>query len=169
MTIEFSHSSIQELGAYRVLRQVAARLDATTAATRVMWTGNMASASNAAAGLSVFYLDPADIAVSGRTSYMRLRGTFLTNDVAPTVDFYVALFPVTAVAGAATTVSVTLGSVTAQTSTVTAPNADTRNQAVSSDFAAPTAGYYALAAVNSGTMAASSSVAISAELSARWV
>jgi hypothetical protein len=118
----------------------------------------------------VFYFDPADYpSVDGVTAKLRLRGQLFVNDVAPTGNFIIGMYPVTrpATSGGAGLVIYTLGAVTAVCTTITAPAADSSNTVTSSDFAMPTAGYYCLGVQTSATVAASSHLHINAQLQMR--
>lgn len=154
---------------YRELVSGSARLDAPAGGGPYLLgaalTGGITAAS-AAAGLCVFRWDPEWVAESEpvkRTTYLRIRATLLTNATAPAITFTTGLYPVTAAGGAASTVSVTLGSViTGSTVAFASPAKETLGNGHTEDFAAPAAGYYALAVAVSGSAAASSSVAVRA-------
>lgn len=158
---------------YKVMKEASHRFDAPVAGTFVLGngsTGTGVAASGATAGLSVFYIDPADFTAGTRTTKYRVRAGCLTNATAPTINYTVGLYPVTAVAGGAATVSITLGAVTAgSTVAFNAQGASTPAQGNSGDFTAPVAGYYALATVVSGTAAANSAAAVRARLQMRQV
>ena len=152
------------------------RFDAPAAGTFLLPAGAITdagtglAASAAGAGSAVHYIDPGLETANTRTTYYNLSATALVNATAPTVTFTVGLYPVTAVAGAAATLSVTLGTVTAgSTVAFTSPALDSLNHGVSGDFAAPAAGFFALAVVVSGSAAASSSTLISVRLMTRQV
>jgi hypothetical protein len=131
-------------------------------------TVNGSSVSNR--GAAVFYLDPADYTAASRTTKYRVRATLLVNATAPACNFTVGLYPVSAVAGAATELNLTLGTVTAgSTVTFTTPSASTLNQGNSGDFTAPTAGYYALGVLNSGSPIANSVMDFNVTLQMRQV
>lgn len=150
------------------------RADALTAATYVLAEGSVAplAVTAAGAGLAVFHLEPVDFTATGRTTFLRLKASLLTNAVAPTVNFTLGLYPVATVAGAAATVSITLGAViTGTTVAFTTPGASNLFQGVSTDVSAATivAGYYVIGLVVSGASAASSAQAIAARLQVRQV
>lgn len=88
----------------------------------------------------VFYLDPADYAVAGKTTKYRLRGTLITN-TAPGTSFTFRLVSIGATSAFAATVSTTH----ITSSTITTPGANTLNNTTSSELTAPVADYYALA------------------------
>jgi hypothetical protein len=152
------------------------RFDAPTAGTFLLPVGESAAGGTglaitaAGAGLAVAYLDPGLATANTRTNYYNISASALVNATAPTVTFTVGLYPVSAVAGAAATLSVTLGTVVAgSTVAFASPALDTLSHATSGDFTAPAAGFYALAVVVSGSAAASSSVAIAARVMNRQV
>lgn len=112
------------------------------------------------------YLDPADYEAPGRTTKYRLRAALLTNATAPAATFTFKLYAVTAVAGAAGNIALTLSEVAGSAATITTPAGSTRSQAVA-DFTAPAAGYYVIAVANSAKTAASSRVNLTARLLVR--
>lgn len=131
--------------------------DTVTAGTYVMFDGMVLPTANSSPFAAV-YLDPADHAVTGLTTRYRVRGVWITNtQAAPAITCTFGLYPVATAAGAADVVSMTLGTVvTGSTAAIASPAVSTRNQAVSGDFTAPAAGYYALSVVTSGTPVADS-------------
>ena len=161
-------------GAYGYKKHLLAattRLDAPSAGTFLLGAGSSGTgilASNALAGLAAFYLNPADYkesAVNARTVKLIVQATCTTNAVAPAVTFTVGLYPVSAAAGAENVVSVTLGTVTSgSTAAFATPAKETLTEVASSEFVCPTAGFYALAVVCSGSATAKASAAIRANL-----
>jgi hypothetical protein len=148
---------------YRDILVRQARLDAVNTGTYVLRADAGIIAGNAAAGLSVVYLDPADYQFSGRTAKYRVRLTLLTNATNPGAScvFTAGLYPISAVAGGAAAVTVTLGTVTSGSTAAITPNAaNALNHQESGDFTAPSAGYYALAVAVSGANMAASSAAV---------
>lgn len=105
--------------------------------------------------VTLFYIDPADWNVSGRTTKLRIRAGVGTNAVAPGVTFTVGLYPVstlTGSSGAAPTLA--LGPViTGSQAAVATPGAGGGTWVLGADFNCPTAGAYALAVLTSGTTA----------------
>lgn len=136
-------------------------------------TGTGVLASAATAGLAVFYLNPEWFNVSlvnERTTYYQLAVSLLVNAIAPATTFTPALYPVTAIAGAAASVSVTLGSPVAGSAVnFASPAAGSRGQAVSGFFPAPAAGYYAVGISVASNAAAGSSMAVGMTLQMRQV
>lgn len=162
---EYAYSDYKRIGPL-----AASRLDAPGAGTFVLLANAGVLAANASAGYSVFYLDPANYAAGSRTVKYNLDATALVNATAPTVNFTLGLYPVTAVAGAAATLSITLGTVTSgSTCLFTAPGATSTNHVNSTDFTAPAAGYFAIGCVVSGAAAANSSTLVGATLQMRQV
>lgn len=130
--------------------------------------------ATAVAHTGAIYLDPADYsATTGsttRTTKLSLRAHCFTNAVAPATTFTVGLYPITAFAGASGAVSSinTVGTVVgSSTVTFTTPGASNSFTATSSDFTAPTAGFYCLAFTNAAIVAASSKNSIVAWLRMR--
>jgi hypothetical protein len=111
-----------------------------------------------------FYFDPADLAIAGRTTQLRIRGAVITNGTAPATNFTLGLFPV---ATWSNTGVATLSAATATAPVVTNPAPLTRTNAVSAAFTAPAAGWYVLGATTPGTTAAGSTTVIRADLQAR--
>jgi hypothetical protein len=158
-------------GGYKgTLTDASYRLDAVAAGTYILMGsggdfGAGIASANALAGNGVQYADPTIFASGTRTTYYNLRCNAVTNATAPAVNFTVGLYPVTASAGVAATVSVTLGAVVVGSTTAfNAPGASTLGNGSSGDFAAPAAGNFAIAVLVSGAMAASSSIMVRA----RW-
>lgn len=120
--------------------------------------------------LPLIYFDDADYTVSGLTQKLRVSAQVLPNSVAPgTISFTFGLYPVT-VAGAATAINYTLGTlVPSSTAVIANPTASTPARGVSSDFTVPADGYYALGVVTSATIAATSVQALNATLQVRNV
>jgi hypothetical protein len=149
-----------------------ARLDAPASGGPYLlgpgFTGSGVAAAGESAGLSCFYLNPADYeqsSINKRTVKYRVLGFLATNAVAPAITFTVGLYPVSAVAGAEKVVSVTLGTVVSgSTVAFASPAKETLGQAYSTVITAPAAGYYALGVAVSGSAAAKSSVAVRAIL-----
>ncbi|MGA7539958.1 MAG: hypothetical protein WBW93_14455 [Steroidobacteraceae bacterium] len=157
---------------YKELISATSRLDAPASGGPYLLgsgsSGSGVAASNAAAGLSVFYFNPEWVLEKepvSRSTFLRLRVSLLTNAVAPAITFTAGLYSVTACAGAEATSSITLGSaLTGSTVAFASPPKEELKQASTEDFAAPAAGFYALGVAVSGAAAAKSSVAIRALL-----
>lgn len=153
------------------LQAANSRLDAPTAGTYLLGAGTSGvgvAAAGATAGLAAFYLNPADYeesSVNKRTVKLNVQATAITNAVAPAITFTVGLYPVSAAAGAEAVVSLTLGIVTSgSTAAFATPAKETLTQAGSGLFTCPSAGFYALCVVVSGSATAKSSTAIRANL-----
>jgi hypothetical protein len=109
--------------------------------------------------------------VNGAAPKLRIRAELYTNDVAPTGNFTLGLYPITrpGTSGGAGVCIFTLGTVVTGSNgaTFSAPAADGLLNAVSADFALPADGHYVLGVVTTATVAASSHVHISASLQLR--
>lgn len=117
---------------------------------------------------AAIYLDPADYAVMGRTTKLRVEATVITNDTAPGMSFTIDLRPLTTPVGAAAVVAGTVGgSATATAGTFTTPAANSITRRAGTEIAFPTAGLYVLYVGVSTGMAANSSVVIRANLAVR--
>lgn len=142
----------------------------TAAATLFLPAGSNTAlaAATTLSPLSVVYIDPADIAVTGATTQLEVDAICLTNATAPAITFTVGLYPISAVAGGADVITMTAGTVQAgSTVAFASPTASTRSRTLSGVFTAPAAGYYALGVVLSGTTAASSREVIAARVTAK--
>lgn len=135
--------------------------------------GNYTLTDNAlATGVVPFVLDPAELAISGRTTKLRVRATLQCNTVPPGITFTFGLYTISAIGGASGSApTVTLsGVVSGSTVAIATPGADSHQSAVSADFAVPgSPTSYALGVAFSGTSAAGANVAASAQLLARHV
>lgn len=111
-------------------------------------------------GAGMFFLEPDDY-----VGYkLKLRVALYANVTASTSDFTVGLHPITAVAGGATLVTVTAGAMLTPNVTFTAPALSTMTRLETGLFDVPVAGNYVVGVTHSATMAASSSVDITAQL-----
>lgn len=120
----------------------------------------------------IFYFDPADYTAGSRATKFRVRAQYLTNAVAPGTTWTVGLYPVATYGGASGAfpqVSTLSAVVAGSTVAFATPGATTRSQGNSGDFAAPAAGYYVLAIVNSGIAAAGAQYMARAQLQLRQV
>lgn len=116
-----------------------------------------AVAAAAGAKFSAFYLDPADFAVSGKTTVLRLRQTIITNATAPAVTFTAGLYPIATWGGAAgvePTIATIGAVVSGSTAAIASPAASAAaTPVVSTEFTFPAAGWYALGVAQSGSPA----------------
>lgn len=156
---------------YRDVRHSSASHTAgQVAGTYAIGDGNVAAVSGTGtlAPQGVFYFDPADYGgIGGLTTKCRLRAFAFANDVAPTGNYTLGLYPVTrpATSGGAGVDIYTLGTVVAgSTVAFTTPAADSANQGNSGDFTAPAAGFYVIGMVTTATVAASSHLHVGARL-----
>lgn len=107
------------------------------------------------------YIDPADYAVpTGKALKFRVRYAAATNATASTVSYTVGLYPVTAFGGAANVTAINAGTVVtgSQPAQLVTPAASTLFEGHTADFTIASAGYYGLAVVNSGAVAANAAV-----------
>jgi hypothetical protein len=115
-----------------------------------------------------FRRDPADYALTSRTARYRIKVAMSCNAVAPGVTFTFGLATPTVTPGAsgsAPTVTAIAGVGTA--ATVTTPAANVETDAVSTEFAAPTAGLLVAYVTISGNVAAGSRLALLWQLQRR--
>lgn len=129
----------------------------TTAGTYILSeTRPQNIAITAASAYAVWYFDPADYAVTGRSTFLRIRSSVIcpvTLAGSPTV--VTGLYPVTAVSSGG---ALTLGTVvTGSTVTFVAPTGVTMTTDISTDFAVPAAGWYAFAFTSSALVTAGTS------------
>lgn len=120
---------------------------------------------------SIIRIDSADYpTIDSLAPKFRIKWSLMVNDVAPTGNFTIGLYPITrpATSGGAGLDIYTMGTVVSGSngSVFTAPIADSMNNGVSSDFALPADGYYVLGVVTSATVAASSHLHFNAQLQA---
>lgn len=132
-------------------------------------TGSSVAAVPQAAHSNAFYLDPADFAITGRTTQFRLRVSAVTNAVAPAVSITFGLRSVSTWGGASAsipTVATIGGSDVLPTAVLTTPGATTATSVVS-PAGTLTAGWYVVAGTFTGTSAAGSIVGLQAVLQMR--
>jgi len=129
------------------------------------------AASGSLTPISTVYLDPADYpTINSVATIARLRVQLYTNDVAPTGNFTIGLYPITrpAASGTAGQCRYTLGTViSGSTVLFTAPAADGLLTGVSTSFALPAAGHYAIAVVTTANVAANAHLHMCATLAMR--
>lgn len=168
-------TALDPSGAFTVFRNIYAdtgKFVSSTAAGTYLFdpsSGSGFTISTGGSGESIFYFEPADYAVAGRTPMLRLKTNLQTNAVASTSNFTFGLYPVTAVAGGSGTLVATLGTVIAGSTVLyTAPAASSMFHGETAEFALPAAGYYALGVVSSATIATNAHVAMQVFLQVRW-
>lgn len=93
-----------------------------------------------------FYFDPADYAVTGMTTKIRLRGFIVTDTTAPSTNF---TFRLSTIVSTAAFVG-GIGATTLSASAISADSGNTLYQTTSADLTAPAAGWYVLCC-SSGT------------------
>lgn len=150
------------LGAYRTIHDIPGAYwdnNDTVLSQFIYGTSGLGMFPNTSAsqfGRPVIPFDPADYAVSGLTTRLRIRAAVVVDDTAPAITFTVGLYPITSV-GAANSIRTTLGVVvTGSQAAVVSPPANQTTQAVSSDFTPPAAGIYSVGVLPSGSPAGSS-------------
>lgn len=125
--------------------------------------------NNGSSPIAAPYVDPADFAISGYTTQIRLRATIYTNATAPAVTFTMGWYPVTFAGGVGNLIP-TLGTVVSGTTVaIASPAALSAVTGVSSAITMPAAGAYSPGVVYSGTPAANSYQAVMVELQVRHI
>lgn len=133
--------------------------------------------TNGTLGSFSFVMDPAWMAVPGRTIKLRLLLTLHTNGTAPATTFQAGLYPVTQIAGAAanSAAMAQFGAVVAgsQPAAVASPAASSTITSLGVDFTCPASGLYGIGMVTSGGVGgstpANSVETFQVELQRRWV
>jgi hypothetical protein len=121
---------------------------------------------------NLIYIAAADFpTLNGVAPKLRIRAQLYTNDVAPTGNYTLGLYPVTrpGTSGGAGVCIFTMGAVVSGSNgaVFTTPAADGLHQAVGADFALPADGHYAIGFVSTANVAANAHVQISASLQMR--
>lgn len=122
--------------------------------------------------INTIYIAAADYpAVDGKAAKLRIRAQLYSNNVAPTGNYTLGLYPITrpATSGGAALNIYTLGTVVAGSNgtTFTTPAADGLLNAVSSDFSLPADGNYVIGVVTTATVVTNSHLHITASLQMR--
>lgn len=157
---------------YRVLQSGQAVFSGGSASTRLFSgvSSDLMVPGNGTPAPVFMYIDPADFPTVGSlTTKLRVRAQVLVNNTAPARTFTFGLYPITSPAGASAIVTFTVGTVVTGSdgATVASPAANSTNNLTGSDFAIPTAGYYAVGIVLSGALPANSAVLLSFQLEMR--
>jgi hypothetical protein len=120
--------------------------------------------------IPLIYFDDADYTVGSKTTKLRLRAQVNTNATAwSSVTATFGLYPVT-FAGAADTLTITLGTVVSgSTVAIANPSASTTNQGNSGDFTIPSDGQYCIGVVTSATLTNNAAALLTAQLQTRNV
>jgi hypothetical protein len=155
-----------------ILNASGSHIAARAAGTYLLGQGTAMSVSGtgALAPVNLIYIDSGDFpTVNGLTPKLRIRATITVNNVAPTGNFTVGLYPITSGAGGTGLKIYTVGTVVtgSQATTVTTPAGSSATHVTGSDFALPANGLYALAVLTTATVAASSLVHVVALLQSR--
>jgi hypothetical protein len=140
--------------------------------TYLMPDGGAAIGTPAGVRLAMFYFDPAQWAVSGRTLRLRVLGMTVGNAVLPGGGVTFGLYTGTITAGGSGSASTVVPNalVTGSGTATVGPAAVAAvASGVSADFAAPVAGAYALGISTTGALAAGNVLDAWAVLQAHWV
>lgn len=110
----------------------------------------------------LFYIDPDDYSISGRTTKLRVVAGCLVSDTAPATTLTLGLYPVTNMSGGASTSNPNFGTVvTGTTVAFASPGVNTESaQTYTSGINLPAEGWYGLGIDALGAMAANSVVTI---------
>lgn len=165
-------NSVDDLSQYSILNTVQGSITAGYGATTSGFNSNglaiRGTGLTAAAPMTVFHIVSTDFkTVTGKAPKLRIRAVMNTNNVAPTGNYTLGLYPVTNASGAgAGLLSYTLGTVVSGSNgaAFSAPAANSLLTAVGSDFALPADGVYCIGVVTSGTTAASAHIGLIAQL-----
>lgn len=118
----------------------------------------------------MFYYDPADYAISGKTTKLRVRAGMSTNATSPAITVTAGLYPISTPGGGAGVGGFTIGTVVTGSTVARALTAsNSLDGSNSGDFTPPSAGWYALGVVGSGTQAANSWIGVNLQLQVRHV
>jgi hypothetical protein len=149
---------------WKVLRHVGGAIAGSTIAGIYGLSETMPSAQPINQPLFYTYFDPADYAVAGRNTMLRIQATVVTNATAPAANFTFGLYPAASTSGGLITNG---GAVAGSTIAVNAPALNTMTTVNSAEFAAPAAALYVLAVSMSATAAAGSTQSFRAQLQLR--
>lgn len=127
------------------------------------------SSSTSWTSMAMVYFAAADYTIASKTQKLRLRAQVNANATAwSSVTATFGLYPVT-FAGAASTISVTFGTVVSGSTVALAnPSASTTSQGNSGDFTIPSDGQYAIGVATSATLTANAYALLTAQLQTRW-
>lgn len=147
-------------------------LDTQTSLTRLLTTaGGAVTGTNSASGTSfAFYINPTELAISGKTTKINIQAVLTTNNVSlGTTTVTCSLYPVT-VASANDAVSVTLGSVVSGSAIqFVNPGTSVITASTSGDLDIPSAGLYVFTSHHTVQPATDSAFALNATLRYRHV
>lgn len=104
------------------------------------------------------YIDPADYAITGKTTYFRLRSQFNTNATSPAITATTGLYPVSTPGGGAGLNSLAIGTVISGSTVAKALTANNLVEGNSGDFTISSAGFYGIGIIGSGNQAANSEI-----------
>lgn len=115
-------------------------------------------------GFRVFYLDETLFDADGRDVELNLRSTAHTNATSPAVTVTFGLYPISASAGPANQITLTVGTMVSSLTVAHALTASAQFQGNSGWVDCPSTGYYCLGATGSGSQAANSAFISTTEL-----
>lgn len=146
-------------GVYRVIHQVGGAIhDGVTAATWALTYGGQLTAFSLASagsyGVSAFHITSGDYAVAGKTTKLNVKASIFTNATAAAVTLTFGIAPVTAAAGAADQVALTLGADSGSAAQWVNPAASSILSSAGADIDLPATGFYAPYIASTGTVAA---------------
>jgi|ERR1700722_7732853 len=145
---------------------------AAVAGTYALFPGQGGATAITANGLTVgdFYFDPVSYEVPGKTTKCRLSVVCLTPETASTITHTVGLYPIETMTGAVINLQQTVGTVVSG-STVKFENQakEEKVHKYSSEFAAPSAGLYALGDLTSALNTTNCRTGILASLEIHWI
>jgi hypothetical protein len=164
--------------AYRTLHAMACFQLSASANTYIMAVNNgtpVVSGADLVSGSSlnpplIFDFNKADYEVGDKTQKLCIRVQLGTNATAPGITYTFGLYPVSAMGGATSTVTMTLGMVVSgSTVAFASPSSSALTRKSSGDFTIPSDGAYVLGFVASGSPAANARTLLSAQIQTRSV
>lgn len=161
------------LGQYRTVHQASgSHIAGRVAGTYALSNGGVLATTGVGTlyPTALIHLNSSDFAtINGLSPKLRVKAWIETNDVAPTGNYTVGLFPVTrpTVSGGAGLIINTIGTIVSGSGALfTTPAVDSMLTVSGADFAVPATGFYMLAVTTTATVAVSSLVHVHAHLQA---
>jgi hypothetical protein len=149
---------------------IGAQFAAVAAGTYLLVPNNAFAVGATSSGRGLFWIDPADYAITGRTPQFRLQASVYVNNTSPgTVDFIVELYPHATLAGGAGVITETPGAAVHSGPTFSNPTLGNPYHDASADFTIASAAHYVAGVRTTANMAASSLVVVNASLQVHWV
>lgn len=165
-------SSTGFLSTWKVIRSTASRIGSAVPGSSVNAVGPVnsyfGSSGSSWTNGEIFYLDPADYAIAGKTPVLRIRTIYLCNATPPTSSTS-GLYQITGCSGTLGQVTITFGSPVSGSTASSTLAANTRATSVSSEFAIPSAGHYMFGVAVAGSIPANALVSTSFTLQVRWI